>query len=99
MTSINAKIERLFEFVKKLNELLDEQEYEQFLLQQALFSDLLKDFMNRHAENELNATLGQLRALQEEIDLLQQRSNNDTQELKQKSLLLQRNKSKISAYK
>jgi len=99
MTRIHAKLEQLFEFDKKLNQLLDEEQYELFQQQQDLFSDLLKDFLNRHSEDELNSVLAQLKSLRSSVKLLQERTIVSSKQLKEKSLLLQRNKNKIKAYK
>jgi len=99
MTNIQAKLERIFEFEKKLNALLDEEEYEQFLQQQELLGDLIKDFLKKHSETELNEVIDQLKRLQQIIHSLQERSSSCSQQLKEKSLLLQRNKNKINAYK
>ncbi|MEI6896498.1 MAG: hypothetical protein V5786_03230 [Psychromonas sp.] len=99
MTRIQAKIERLLDFEKKLNLLLDEQDYELFLQQQDLFGDLLKDFLSKHSENELNNFIKQLKSLEDMVYLLRGRSGACLEKLKEKSLLLQRNKKKIKAYK
>jgi len=99
MTSIQAQLERLSEFEKKLNQLLDDEQYELFQQQQALFGDLIKDFLNRHSEDELNSVLAQLKSLRSRVKLLQERTIVSSKQLKEKSLLLQRNKNKIKAYK
>ena len=99
MTKSQAIIERLFEFPKKLNSLLDEEKYEQFQQQQALFGDLLKDFINKHSESELSSFIEQLKQLKSMIKLTQDRAEENSKKLKEKSLSLQRNKKKIQAYK
>jgi len=99
MTSIQAKLEQLFEFEKKLNQLLEEEQYELFQQQQALFGDLIKDFLNRHSEDELISVMKQLKKFQHGVTLLQARTDTSFKELKEKSLLLQRNKKNIKAYK
>jgi len=99
MTSIQAKLERLFEFEKKLNQLLDDEQYELFQQQQALFGDLIKDFLNKHSEDELTSVMEQLKKLQHSVKLLQERTDTSFKQLKEKSLLLQRNKKNIKAYK
>ena len=99
MTNIQAKLEVLFEFEKKLTLLLAEEEYEKFKLQQDLFSDQIKDLLSKHSENELNNVIADLKKLQNKVQLLQQQADACYLSLKNKSLLLQRNKSKINAYK
>lgn len=99
MTNIQAKLEVLFEFEKKLTLLLAEEEYEKFKLQQDLFSDQIKDLLSKHSENELNNVIAELKKLQNKVQLLQQQADACCISLKNKSLLLQRNKSKINAYK
>jgi len=99
MTNIQAKLERLFEFEKKLNQLLDDEQYELFQQQQALFGDLIKDFLNKHSEDELTSVMEQLKKLQHSVKLLQERTDTSFKQLKEKSLLLQRNKKNIKAYK
>lgn len=99
MTYTQAKLDRIFEYVNKLNVILDEQEYEQFVQQQDLFSDLLKDFLKKHSQEELNSVIEHLKRLQQAVNLLQERSSNESKQLKQKSLALQRNKNKVNAYK
>lgn len=99
MTNIQAKLEQLFEFERKLNETLEREEYELFFQQQALFGDQVKDFLNKHSQTELNNELKQLKRLKSMIKLLQEKSEAYTKTLKEQSLLLQRNKNKIKAYK
>lgn len=99
MTNTQAKLEILFEFEKKLNQLLDEEEYELFLQQQNLFGDQLKNFLNNHSEGELVSVIEHLKRLKSMVESLQQRADIYTKQLKQKSLQLQRNKKKIQAYK
>ena len=99
MTKLQAIIERLFEFEKELNLLLDEEKYEQLQQQQALFGDLLKDFLNKHSESELTSVIEQLKKLKSMVKLLQERAETNSKKLKEKSILLKRNKNKIKAYK
>jgi len=99
MTNINAKLEVLFEFEKKLNLLIVEEEYEEFRQQQDLFGDLLKDFLTKHTENELLTVIEPLKTLKKKISTLQEKADSSFKTLKDKSLALQRNKKKIKAYK
>jgi|GEM_PF-4406100 len=99
MTNTQAKLELLFEFDKKLNQLLDEEEYDLFLQQQALFGDQVKKFLNSHSENELVNVIEHLKRLKIMVESLQKRADMYTKLLKEKSLKLQRNKNKIKAYK
>lgn len=99
MNRFEAKIERLFEFLNELNELLDQEDYVKFQQQQELFGDLLKDFLNKHSESELNSIIGQLKKIKIEVKTLKDRTDKDAKNLKEKSLSFQRNKNKIKAYK
>jgi len=99
MTNTQTKLERLFTFEKELNQLLDEEQYTLFEQQQALFGDLLKDFLNTHSKDELTSMLEQLKDLQKMVKLLQERAKSHSKQLKEKSLQLQRNKNNIKAYK
>ena len=99
MTNIQAQLEQLFEFEKTLNYLLDNQEYKQFQQQQELFSDKIKHVLNNQSQQDLNDNIEQLKRLKKSVESLQQRADVDFKQLKDKSLLLQRNKKKIKAYK
>lgn len=99
MNRFEAKIERLFEFLNELNELLDQEDYVNFQQQQDLFGDLLKDFLNKHSESELNSVIDQLKKIKIEVKTLKERTDKDAKNLKEKSLSFQRNKNKIKAYK
>lgn len=99
MTNIQAKIEKLFEFEKTLHLLLDAEQYEQFSQRQDLFGDLLKDLLKKHSASELNNIIEDLQRLRNRMSSLQARATIQTEKLKERSLLLQRNKNKIKAYK
>ncbi|WP_025563176.1 hypothetical protein [Psychromonas sp. SP041] len=99
MTNIQAKIEILFEFDKKLNQLLDDEEHELFLQQQNLFGDQVKDCLNSYSEEDLLTVIESLKRLKVMVKELQNRADQCTKQLKEKSLMLQRNKKKIKAYK
>ena len=98
MTIIQARLERLLEFMKKLKQLLAEEKYAQFHQQQALFGDLLRDFLKKHSSDELVTVVDSLNRLKSEGDLLQESAANHFQHLKDQSLALQRNKKSIKAY-
>lgn len=99
MTSIQAQLERLFELEKQLNVLLDEEQYEVFLQQQDIFSDQIKYFLDNNSEDDMGNVIKQLKHLEGAVELLQTRSDSYYQQLKEKSLLMKRNKKKINAYK
>jgi hypothetical protein len=99
MTNIQAQLEQLFELEKALNILLDNEEYKQFQQQQELFSDKIKHVLNSQSQQDLNDNIEQLKKLKKSVESLQQRADVEFKELKDKSLLLQRNKKKIKAYK
>ena len=99
MTNIKAKLEILFEFIKKLNQLLDEEKYASFFTQQQFFDDQLKDCLNSYPEEKLVEVLEELKVLRKMVSTLKIRADTETLQLKEKSLSLQRNKKKISAYK
>lgn len=99
MSNTQAKLEQLFEFTQELRRLLESEEYELFNQQQALFGDLLKDFLTKSPESELVKVIEQLKNLQNMVKSLQQQADIATAQLKEQSLSLQRNKNKIKAYK
>jgi hypothetical protein len=99
MTSSQAQLEQLFELEKQLHILLDEEQYEEFLQQQDIFSAQIKYLLDHSPEEEMLIIISQLKRLENAVELLQQRSNVYFQQLKEKSLLQRRNKSKIKAYK
>ena len=99
MTNIKAQLELLFEFEKKLNLLLDEEQYELFQQQQDLFTDQIKNLLDNNSESDLSAVITELKLLESKIEALQTRSTSYFEQLKEKSLLQKRNKNKIKAYK
>lgn len=99
MNNIKAKLEQIFEFEKELNILLDEEDYESFKQQQDLFGDQLKDFLKKYSQAELNEEITQLKRLDDLVEKLRERADIDAKKLKAQSLKMQRNKSKINAYK
>ena len=99
MNNIKAKLEQIFEFEKELNILLDEEDYESFKQQQDLFADQLKDFLKKYSQAELNEEITQLKRLDDLVQKLRERADIDAKKLKAQSLKMQRNKSKINAYK
>ena len=98
MTNIQAQLEQLFEFIKHLNTLLDNEEYEQFQEQQNALTEKIKALLDNNSEAGLTTVVSQLKQLESNIDQLQERSAVYFQQLKEKSLLQRRNKSKIKAY-
>jgi len=99
MNNIKAKLEQIFEFEKELNILLDEEDYESFKQQQDLFGDQLKDFLKKYSQAELNEEITELKRLDDLVQKLRERADIDAKKLKAQSLKMQRNKSKINAYK
>ena len=99
MNNIKAKLEQIFEFEKELNILLDKEDYESFKQQQDLFGDQLKDFLKKYSQAELNEEITQLKRLDDLVQKLRERADIDAKKLKAQSLKMQRNKSKINAYK
>ena len=99
MTNVQASIDRLLESEKHLHKLLDEQHYEQFLEQQAIFGNQLKACVNSYTEVQLLDVIAPLKRLQESLNNLQERAQDISIDLKKKALVLQRNKQKIKAYK
>ncbi|TEW51608.1 hypothetical protein [Psychromonas algicola] len=99
MNNIKAKLEQIFEFEKELNILLDEEDYESFKQQQDLFAAQLKDFLKKYSQAELNEEITQLKRLDDLVEKLRERADIDAKKLKAQSLKMQRNKSKINAYK
>jgi len=99
MTNIQAQLEKLFEFEKQLHILLDNEEYQQFQEQQDLFTAQLKFLLDNNSEDVLVTVITQLKQLENVIEQLKSRADIYFEQLKEKSLLQRRNKSKIKAYK
>lgn len=99
MTNIKAQLELLFESEKKLNLLLDNEEYESFQQQQDLFSAQIRATLDNHSQESLSSVIEELKLLESKVGVLQNRSATHFEQLKEKSLLQKRNKNKINAYK
>jgi len=99
MNEVKATFEQFFAFEKVLNLLLDEEDFDAFTEQQNVFQTQLKDFISRCSEQELNEQLPLLEQLEKQVEQLHQRAKVSTNQLKDKSLALQRNKKKLNAYK
>jgi len=96
---IKTQLANLFELVKELSTLLDNEEYETFQQQQDNFSDQIKAMLDNNSPEVLGTVVDQLKQLESAVEQLQNRSEVYFQQLKDKSLLQQRNKSKMKAYK
>ncbi|RBW47423.1 hypothetical protein DS885_03225 [Psychromonas sp. B3M02] len=99
MTDLATGIQTLLDSEQQLHKLLDEQQYEQFLQQQEMFGKQLKACISSLTEAQLISAIAPLNQLQERLDTLQSRAEKVGQDLKEKALILQRNKKKINAYK
>ncbi|GLS89416.1 hypothetical protein GCM10007916_04830 [Psychromonas marina] len=99
MTNSQAQLEQLFELEKQLHTLLDDELYSQFQQQQVLFSDKINHLLDSQPEAQLIDNLEQLKKLDHAVQSLQMRADDCFKSLKEKSLLMQRNKNKIKAYK
>lgn len=99
MTNIQAQLEQLFELEKQLHTLLDDELYSQFQQQQVLFSDKINHLLDSHSEQQLVHDIERLKKLDNAVQSLQIRADDCFKSLKEKSLLMQRNKNKIKAYK
>ncbi len=97
--NITEQLNNLFKLEKELSTLLDNEEYETFQLQQDNFSDLIKALLDNNKPEVLSTVIEQLKQLENAVGQLQERSEVYFQQLKEKSLLQQRNKSKMKAYK
>lgn len=99
MNNIQAKLEVLFEFDTKLNQLLDDEKYASFFKQQNLFDDQIKDCINSYSDEDLLSVIDKLKQLQHKVKMLKERADTHTKKLKAQSLKFQSNKKKIKAYK
>ncbi|WP_028862516.1 hypothetical protein [Psychromonas aquimarina] len=96
---VELQLDALFDFEQQLQALLDDEQYELFQQQQDLFSDQIKALLDTNSSEDLSRVVTQLKLLEEKIAELQIKSDTCYQQLKEKSLLQKRNKSKIKAYK
>lgn len=99
MTNIQAQLEQLLELEKQLNIFLDNEEYELFQKQQVVFTNQIQTLLDTHSQEDLISILKPLKQLQNKLAQLEERSADCSKQLKEKSLILQRNKKKIKAYK
>ncbi|WP_019613203.1 hypothetical protein [Psychromonas ossibalaenae] len=96
---VELQLDALFDFEQQLQALLDGEQYELFQQQQDLFSDQIKALLDTNSSEDLAVVVEQLKILEAKIAALQIKSDTCYQQLKEKSLLQKRNKSKIKAYK
>ncbi|WP_413701372.1 hypothetical protein ACLKMH_06780 [Psychromonas sp. KJ10-10] len=98
MSNIQAQLDQLFELEKQLNIFLNNEEYEQFQEQQVVFTNKIQALLDTHSQEDLISILKPLKQLQNKLAQLEERSADCSKQLKEKSLVLKRNK-KIKAYK
>lgn len=96
---IVLQLEELFEFEKQLTALLENEQYEQFQQQQAIFSAQIRTVLDSNSPETLASVINELKQLDACLTALQNKSEKCCQQLKQKSLLQKRNKNKLNAYK
>ncbi|WP_094752390.1 hypothetical protein [Psychromonas sp. CD1] len=99
MINIQTQLNALFKLEKKLNQLLDDEEYELFQQQQIFLSDQMNALLYNNPEPILVGVIDDLKCLESTIALLQSKAKIIHQQLKEKSLSQKRNKNKIQAYK
>ncbi|MCP4323280.1 MAG: hypothetical protein GY951_06270 [Psychromonas sp.] len=99
MMDISTQLTNLFTLEKELSSLLDNEDYEAFQRQQDTFTDQIKALLDNTPQEVLITVIEQLKTLEHNVGELRNRSDIHFQKLKEKSLLQQRNKSKINAYK
>ena len=96
---IEQQLDALLTLQKQLNILLKEEQYEDFLQQQIILSQQIKEFMDSHSPDSLTQVLNKLRRLEEKTTALTIQAESHFKQLKDKSLLQQRNKNRLKAYK
>ena len=96
---IDSQLRQLFTLENELNNLLENEEFEQFQLRQVTFSDQVNTLISTNSQDVLIAVIDDLKRLDLAISKLQSQSEHCYQQLKEKSLLQHRNKSKLKAYK
>ena len=96
---IDSQLRQLFTLENELNNLLENEEFEQFQLRQVTFSDQVNTLISTNTQDVLIAVIDDLKRLDLAISKLQSQSEHCYQQLKEKSLLQHRNKSKLKAYK
>ncbi|WP_415227113.1 hypothetical protein [Psychromonas sp.] len=98
-TTIELQLDELLKLEQQLTTFLDEEEYDLFQQQQTVFSDQIKNLLTNNSPETLSTVIEQLKTLETNIATLQNKSAQHFKQLKEKSLLQKRNKSKIKAYK
>ena len=96
---IEQQLDALLTLQKKLSILLKEEQYEDFQRQQIKLSQQIKAFMDSHSQDSLTQVLNKLQRLEEKTITLTIQAKSHFKQLKDKSLLQQRNKNRLKAYK
>ena len=96
---IDSQLRQLFTAERELNKLLENEEFEHFQQRQITFSDQVNTLINTNSQDVLGAVIEDLKRLEKAVIKLQSHSDDCYQQLKEKSLLQHRNKSKLKAYK
>lgn len=97
--SIELQLDALLTQQQQLEILLKQEQYEVFQQQEITLSLQIKTFMNSYSPNSLTKVLAKLQALEKKTIQLKTLADIHYKQLKDKSLLQQRNKNRLKAYK
>jgi predicted lactoylglutathione lyase len=96
---IEQQLDVLLTEQQKLELLLTHEQYEVFQQQEITLSLQIKKFMNSHSTDSLIKVLTKLQTLEKKTIQLKTLAEVHYKQLKDKSLLQQRNKNRLKAYK
>jgi hypothetical protein len=96
---INTQLRQLFTLERELTTLLKNKQVDKFYQRQMFFSDQISTLLKKNSPDVLTAIIEDLKRLEKKVGLLCSQADIYLQQLKEKSLLQQRNKSKMKAYK
>ncbi|MCK5819511.1 MAG: hypothetical protein KAH18_09740 [Psychromonas sp.] len=96
---INTELRQLFTMESELKRLLKNKEVEKFHQRQQFFTDQVSIFLKQNSPDVLTPVMKDLKLLEKRVGHLCSEADIYMQELKAMSLLQQRNKNKLNAYK
>lgn len=96
---INTQLRQLFTIERELTKLLKDKQVDKFHQRQLFFTDQVSTLLKSNRPDALASVLEELKKLEKRVGQLCSQADIYLQQLKEQSLLHQRNKSKIKAYK
>jgi len=99
MTEVAFQINDLLKLKHELKELLEDKSYEAFEQKEKELAKSIRYFFEENTKESMTEFIPELKELEESINHLQDMASRARQDLKNKSLIQKRNKSKLNAYK